>query len=642
MAKRGTSPEWITPQEFQALAEKSATPATVRHLALRKQYVPEIDRKAIDDEQRTVLFRISSGARDRDRDTIKPSGWHLDSYRRNPTVLWAHDYSGLPIGKAVSIETRPDALLSVAQFASRDLYPFADTVYQMIRAGFLSATSVGFRPLAWAYNEEERGVDFSEQELLEFSIVPVPANPECLIEARSAGLDMTPLFVWAEEKLDAWKKEDRLFLPKSQVEAVFQILSTHKFVSAPESAEKGVSPRDVSDETAPEDTAWSAPALGDFTAESWDDISDAEKRRIAGHYAWAVAMPPATFGDLKLPHHRASDGNVVWRGVAAAMGVLMGGRGGADIPSADRRKVYDHLSRHYRQWEKEPPEFRDAPAEVKAMHEGMADQMDECIGDMRMADQYVEKAKARMEGMRGMMDETEERTAKGFNPGAFPLETSWEWVRERLARTAKEYLTRLGARVRENDWAVVAATFPARAVVAVIGPDRPYADDICYEVGWTETADGPAWSGEPQEIDVAVHAEIVPVLRAMKVELIGQKLGRVLSAANERRLRNAAQKNQECHDEIMSVIAQVSEEPETEALEITDAKSADPVLDIAEPAEEELTITVPENGSGNGNITHEDISRAMAEAAQSILSNMDGTVERAVTATINRLRGRID
>ena len=55
--------------------------------------------------------------------------------------------------------------------------------------GFLSATSVGFRQLTWDFTEdEERGADdwwpgivFHTQELVEFSIVTVPANPEALI-----------------------------------------------------------------------------------------------------------------------------------------------------------------------------------------------------------------------------------------------------------------------------------------------------------------------------------------------------------------------------------------------------------------------------------------------------------------------------
>jgi ATP-dependent Clp protease protease subunit len=113
----------------------------------------------------------------------------------------------------------------------------------------------------------------------------------------------------------------------------------------------GVVPSDVSREKAPEDEPWEKPTLSDFTDESWDDLSDTEKRKIAGHFAWAKEMPPDKFGDLKFGHHRPADGAVVWRGVAAAAARL----DQSDIPEEDKTKVRSHLGSHYRQFEKEPP-----------------------------------------------------------------------------------------------------------------------------------------------------------------------------------------------------------------------------------------------------------------------------------------------
>lgn len=113
----------------------------------------------------------------------------------------------------------------------------------------------------------------------------------------------------------------------------------------------GVVPSDVSREKAPEDEPWEAPTLSDFTDKSWNELSDTEKRRIAGHYAWAKAMPPEKFGDLSLPHHRPSDGAVVWRGVANAAARLPQ----TDIPDEDVSKVQAHLGSHYRQFGRTPP-----------------------------------------------------------------------------------------------------------------------------------------------------------------------------------------------------------------------------------------------------------------------------------------------
>jgi hypothetical protein len=52
------------------------------------------------------------------------------------------------------------------------------------------------------------------------------------------------------------------------------------------------------------------------------------------------------------------------RGVQAAMSALLGGRGGVDMPDDERRGVYNHLAKHYREFDKEPPEFRAVNAET--------------------------------------------------------------------------------------------------------------------------------------------------------------------------------------------------------------------------------------------------------------------------------------
>ncbi|MCL6443920.1 MAG: Clp protease ClpP [Alicyclobacillus sp.] len=117
------------------------------------------------------------------------------------------------------------------------------------------------------------------------------------------------------------------------------------------SVQNGVVPSDVSEKLAPEDTPWEVPTLKDFTDKSWGDLTDQEKRHIAGHFAWAAEMPPAKYGDLKFPHHRPSDGAVVWHGVANCAARL----DQADIPEEDKAKVRAHLEHHYEQFGKTPP-----------------------------------------------------------------------------------------------------------------------------------------------------------------------------------------------------------------------------------------------------------------------------------------------
>lgn len=63
---------------------------------------------------------------------------------------------------------------------------------------------------------------------------------------------------------------------------------------------------------------------------------------------------------MKLPHHSPRGGSIVLRGVNAAMGALLGARGGVKIPGEDRRKVYNHLAAHIRSFDRVPPDFRSA------------------------------------------------------------------------------------------------------------------------------------------------------------------------------------------------------------------------------------------------------------------------------------------
>lgn len=146
---------------------------------------------------RKMAFTISTAAVDRDGDTIDPKGWALDNYLKNPVVLWAHDYSQPPIGKAVNVQATKDGLRAEVEFVPQGKYPFADMIHDMVKDGFLSATSVGFVGSKYdKASDRERGFDFKGQELLEFSIVPVPSNPEALAQR---GLKLSAVMKYAGE-----------------------------------------------------------------------------------------------------------------------------------------------------------------------------------------------------------------------------------------------------------------------------------------------------------------------------------------------------------------------------------------------------------------------------------------------------------
>ncbi len=130
-----------------------------------------------------LVFVASTGEVDRHGDTVAPEGWRLEAYRDNPVVLWAHDYGEPAIGRAEAVWSDGRALLARLEFAPTE---FAGQVERLYRQGYQRGVSVGFRPLRF---DERRdpvsgaflGIRFLEQELLEISAVPVPANGGALL-----------------------------------------------------------------------------------------------------------------------------------------------------------------------------------------------------------------------------------------------------------------------------------------------------------------------------------------------------------------------------------------------------------------------------------------------------------------------------
>lgn len=136
--------------------------------------------KALDAQQGIYEVMASTEAQDRQGDVLVSTGAQLDNYRRNPVVLWAHDYTKLPVARTLDIEPIPGVgLRAKMQFAPQGVDPFIDAVRSLWENGFLNAASVGFQPRAGTPNGNG-GTRYTGWELLEFSIVPIPANPDAL------------------------------------------------------------------------------------------------------------------------------------------------------------------------------------------------------------------------------------------------------------------------------------------------------------------------------------------------------------------------------------------------------------------------------------------------------------------------------
>ena len=152
-----------------------------------KTFTAEIQQK--DDAGGRII--ISTAGCDRDRDRVMPRGAVLDNYLKNPVVMWGHSYyqPSDVIGRTVNLETSDGGITADFELrpAANDQDP-QNIVRLLWDGGWVRTASIGFRPIEMQPNEFG-GNDITAWELLEWSLVPIPANQDALRLAAKA-LDM--------------------------------------------------------------------------------------------------------------------------------------------------------------------------------------------------------------------------------------------------------------------------------------------------------------------------------------------------------------------------------------------------------------------------------------------------------------------
>lgn len=175
----------------------------------RVAFVPEI--RKIDDEARTVTHLITSDALDRMGDVIDVAGWDFKNFMRSPRVFVDHDYRiEKLIGRATNLTRTGKGIEATTQFTDVGLGAYA---FDLVKSEFAGEWSVGFRgnDSHWITDHEGPcetceavlrrkkkprylGRHFTSQELLEYSLVGIPANPEAVTLAISKGFDPGELY----------------------------------------------------------------------------------------------------------------------------------------------------------------------------------------------------------------------------------------------------------------------------------------------------------------------------------------------------------------------------------------------------------------------------------------------------------------
>lgn len=139
--------------------------------------------RAVAGDEPEMDFIATDETQDRYGEVISLAGWELASFRANPVVVDSHDYSSVLkiLGRAPDLKIEGGKMHNRVRFALDN--PLGAIAYKMARGGFIKSQSVGFIPKEWTngQRDDQPRRTFTKQELLEISLVAIPANPGATI-----------------------------------------------------------------------------------------------------------------------------------------------------------------------------------------------------------------------------------------------------------------------------------------------------------------------------------------------------------------------------------------------------------------------------------------------------------------------------
>lgn len=146
----------------------------------------DIAEKALDDStDGSIVINgyANTVTKDRYGDVIPSTAWNelaLANYRKNPIILAYHNHSA-PVGVATELSPDAKGLKITAKISTA-----AKEVYQLVKEGVLRCFSVGFIVKDAEYDQLTDIFVIKELELLEVSVVSVPANQDSVFDLAKA------------------------------------------------------------------------------------------------------------------------------------------------------------------------------------------------------------------------------------------------------------------------------------------------------------------------------------------------------------------------------------------------------------------------------------------------------------------------
>lgn len=138
--------------------------------------------KAVREDERVITGVATTPTPDRVGDIIEPLGAKF----KNPLPLLHQHRHDAPVGTVKFAKPTKDGITFEAKLPQISepgpLKDRVDVAWGEVKAGLVRGVSIGFRPLEYSYIDGG-GIRFVETEILELSLVSVPANADATIQA---------------------------------------------------------------------------------------------------------------------------------------------------------------------------------------------------------------------------------------------------------------------------------------------------------------------------------------------------------------------------------------------------------------------------------------------------------------------------
>lgn len=138
-----------------------------------------VEKSSEEDGPLKITGYANTTTKDRQGDVVPEEAWKkgaLTNYAKNPVILAFHDHKR-PVGKATGLEVDKGGLKITAEISKH-----ATEVYNLVKDGILKAFSIGFLVKDADYDPKTDIFVIKDLELLEVSVVSVPANQDSLFE----------------------------------------------------------------------------------------------------------------------------------------------------------------------------------------------------------------------------------------------------------------------------------------------------------------------------------------------------------------------------------------------------------------------------------------------------------------------------